>query len=55
MKDNTIVILVAEVAVCIFGAISLYIGNNAIATSCATAMVALAAGHLNGTHAAQKA
>lgn len=49
MRDNTIVLVVAEIVLGIFGAIGLVLGNDLVAVGCMTAMGSLVAGHLNGT------
>jgi len=49
MKDNTIVLIVAEVGLMLLGAVAMLMGHLGIAGTAAGAFVGLVAGHLNGT------
>ena len=50
MKDNTILVMTAEIILAAFGIGGLIMGNTAIAYTCVGAMTGVVAGHLNGTH-----
>jgi len=50
MKDNTILVLAAEIILAAFGISGLLMGNTAIAYTCVGAMTGVVAGHLNGSN-----
>lgn len=50
MKDNSIILCIAEVLVGATGLASLAYGYINIAEMCAVALIAMTGGHLNGTH-----
>lgn len=49
MKDNTCVMIVAEIGVTALACVALMIGQFEIAAACAGGMIGLVGGHLNGS------
>lgn len=52
MKDNTIILLTAELVCGALGVAAMIVGNNEVAIAAVTAAGALLGGHLNGAQGA---
>ena len=55
MKDNTLLLLTAEVVLGGFGVAAMACGNSDLAAVCVGAMAGVVGGHLNGTEAKKNA
>ena len=55
MKDNTVLLIVAEIVLAVLGGIGLCTGQEALAYTAVGACGALLGGHLNGTQGVKDA